>query len=430
MRLTKEALGWDPDVSFTVPAEVAAFYAQVAARGRELHREWQERLSAYEREYPDAGRAFAAALAGELPPGWADRLPTFPAGEELATRSASGKALNALAPLIPTLLGGSADLASSNDTTLKDCGDGRDCGVLAPGSYAGRNVWFGVREHAMASALTGMARHGGVIPYGGTFFTFSDYMRPAIRLAALSGAHVVYVWTHDSVGLGEDGPTHQPVEQLASLRAMPGLVVIRPSDANETALAWRVALEHTQGPVGLVLTRQKVPTLDRSRLAPAEGLLRGGYVLKDAVGAAPELVLIGTGSEVSLALEAADIVGGGRTPGARGGSPQLGALRAAGRGLPGRGAAGRREGESGRGGGLALRLGALGGLRRGGGRHRSVRRVRAGAHGAEGTGYHLPARGGGGPARARGPRRQERWSAAGPAVAEGAPHGGSGDERG
>ncbi len=255
-------------------------------------------FAAYRNEHPEAAAQLEAALAGRLPKDWQDSLPVFASGDKVATRSASGKVLNALAPLLPTLVGGSADLAPSNNTYLSGFGD------FQSGSYAGRNLRFGVREHGMGGILNGMALHGGLFVYGGTFFVFSDYMRPAVRLAALSGIPVTYVFTHDSIGLGEDGPTHQPIEHLASLRAMPGLTIIRPSDANETALAWRLALERRQGPTALVLTRQNLPVLDRTALASAEGVLRGGYVLKEPDGGAPEAIIIATGSEVAIALEA------------------------------------------------------------------------------------------------------------------------------
>ena len=235
----------------------------------------------------------------------------------MATRDAGGKVLNALAAVVPNIVGGSADLDPSTRTMLKgqgdfesplspQKGDGPPTQGAAGGvwGYAGRNIHFGIREHAMTAILTGMARHGGVIPFGATFLTFSDYMRPSIRLAAVSKARVIYVWTHDSIALGEDGPTHQPVEHLASLRAMPNLLILRPADATETAEAWRIALQHTDGPVGLVLTRQKLPVLDRSKLAPASGVAKGAYVLTESADGAPELILIATGSEVSLALEA------------------------------------------------------------------------------------------------------------------------------
>jgi transketolase len=251
-------------------------------------------------EHPDLARQWREALAGRLPVGWKEKLPTFAAGQTIATRSASGKVLNALAPLLPTLIGGSADLAPSNNSYLSGLGD------FQAASPSGRNLRFGVREHAMGGVLNGLALHGGVRPFGATFFVFSDYMRPAIRLAALMHLPVVYVFTHDSIALGEDGPTHQPIEHLASLRAMPGLVVIRPSDAAETVVAWQAALERREGPTALVLTRQTVPVLDRTALAPASGLLKGAYVLKDPCCEKPALILIGTGSEVHIALAAAE----------------------------------------------------------------------------------------------------------------------------
>ncbi|MCZ7661709.1 MAG: transketolase [Thermoleophilia bacterium] len=306
VELTKRALDWSEPHPFYVPDEVRGLYGRVAARGAKARTAWLTRLQAYQRAQPDLAAALSRALAGDLPEGWRDRVPIFrPDAKGMATRAASGKVLNALAPVLPTLIGGSADLAPSNNTTLTDCGE-QECGSFQKGGYGGRNLHFGVREHAMGAVLNGMALHGGVIPYGGTFLVFSDYMRPSIRLAALSRAHVVYVFTHDSVGLGEDGPTHQPIEHLASLRAMPNLTVVRPADANETAAAWALALEHRQGPVALVLTRQNLPTLDRSLLAPAEGLFRGAYVLAEAPGGPERLdvLLLATGSEVQVALQA------------------------------------------------------------------------------------------------------------------------------
>jgi transketolase len=299
-RLTKEALGWPVDLFFAVPEPVKEQYAAVATSGAALRARWDGTFAEYEQEFPELAAQWKQAMAGELPADLAAKLPVFAAGESVATRAASGKVLNALAPLLPTLIGGSADLAPSNNTMLAGQSD------FQPGSYAGRNLHFGVREHAMGGVMNGMAAHGGVLPYAGTFFIFSDYMRPAIRLAALSHFGAIYVFTHDSIGLGEDGPTHQPIEQLASLRAMPGLVTIRPSDANETVAAWRVALERRDGPTALVLSRQNLPVLDRSVLGAAEGLLKGGYVLKDAPGGQPEVILIATGSEVEIALAAAD----------------------------------------------------------------------------------------------------------------------------
>jgi transketolase len=298
-RLTKEALGWPGDLFFAVPDLVRQQYATVAASGAALRARWLGLFARYQREHPDLAAQWEAAMAGRLPEGWTDRLPVFTAGESVATRSASGKTLNALAPLMPTLVGGSADLAPSNNTYLSGLGD------LQPGSPGGRNLRFGVREHAMGGVLNGLAVHGGLFPFGGTFLVFADYMRPALRLAALSHLPVVFVFTHDSIGLGEDGPTHQPIEHLASLRAMPGMVVIRPSDANEAVMAWRAALERRDGPTALVLTRQNLPVLDRERLAGADGLLRGGYILQDAPGGRPDVILIATGSEVEIALAAA-----------------------------------------------------------------------------------------------------------------------------
>ncbi len=303
VKLTKEALGWPVDLSFAVPEVVRRRYEAVTDNGRAARARWRELLAGYEREYPEEAREWALAMAGQLPEGWKDRLPSFTAGESLATRSASGKVLNALAPVVPTLMGGSADLAPSNNTYLSGLGDFQ---ADEPG---GRNLHFGVREHAMGGVLNGMAAHGGLFVFGGTFFVFSDYMRPAVRLAAISGLPVIYVFTHDSIGLGEDGPTHQPIEHLASLRAMPGLVVIRPSDAAETVVAWQAALERRNGPTALVLTRQNLTVLDRTRFAPAQDLLRGGYVLLDAPAGDPDVILIATGSEVEIALEAAAELG-------------------------------------------------------------------------------------------------------------------------
>jgi transketolase len=275
-------------------------------------------MHAYRAAQPELADTFDRVLAGELAPQWDAALPVFmPADGDMATRDAGGKVMAVLADSVLNLVGGSADLDPSTRTMLKGKGDFQSTDVPESGQtpptqglaggvwgYAGRNIHFGIREHAMTAILTGMAHHGGVLPFGATFLTFSDYMRPSIRLAALSGAHVIYVWTHDSIALGEDGPTHQPVEQLASLRAMPNLLLLRPADANETVEAWRIALQHRGGPVGLLLTRQKIPVLDRSTLAAAAGVARGAYILCDAARGVPELILIATGSELSLALEA------------------------------------------------------------------------------------------------------------------------------
>lgn len=298
VRLTKERLGWPSDLKFHVPADVLAGFREALARGQAWEAEWNERLSAYEREHLGLAAELRLALSGKLPPAWNADLPTFPPDTPQATRTASGRMLDALIPRIGALVGGSADLTPSNNTEAK----GQQ--KIQRGALGGRYLHFGVREHAMGAILNGLALHGGVRPYGGTFLVFSDYMRPAIRLAALMHQPVIFVFTHDSIGLGEDGPTHQPVEHLASLRAIPNLVVIRPADASEVSEAWRAALTRLDGPTALVLTRQAVPVLDRERLAPASGLARGGYVLSEVGTPPPQLILIATGSEVHLGLEA------------------------------------------------------------------------------------------------------------------------------
>ncbi|MDX9829840.1 MAG: transketolase [Anaerolineae bacterium] len=296
----KDRLGWPREPRFYVPEEALAFFRQAAERGLELEQNWQERLSAYRAAYPDLAAELERRLAGELPEGWAGDLPKFPADEKgMATRAASGKVLNALADRLPELMGGSADLAPSNNTWLAGSP------AFAADCREGRNLHFGVREHGMGSVVNGMAYHGGVIPYGATFLVFADYMRPPLRLAALSHLGPIWVFTHDSVGVGEDGPTHQPVEQLATLRALPNMVVIRPADANEVREAWKMAIENRRGPTALALTRQPLPTLDRAKLAPAEDLKRGAYVLADLGPAGePRIVLMASGSEVSLILKA------------------------------------------------------------------------------------------------------------------------------
>lgn len=295
---TKKALGWDPKRHFHVPDPVRAHFRASAQRGQLLHEEWLQRREAYAEEYPELAGELERAFRGELPADWDADLPVFGAGEKVATRAAAGKALNALAPRIPALLGGDADLGSSTKSRIDQGGD------FEGGEGAGRNIHFGVREHAMGAACNGMAHHGGLRPYASTFFCFSDYMRPSVRLAALDGLPVIYIWSHDSIGLGEDGPTHQPVEHLMSLRAMPGIHVIRPCDANEAVEAWRAALRRDDGPTALVLSRQKLPVLDRKEHSPASGLHRGGYVLAEAEGGTPQVLLIATGSEITLALEA------------------------------------------------------------------------------------------------------------------------------
>jgi len=314
VKLTKQKLGWPAEPPFFIPDEALAHFRESVTKGQRAEAEWKERFSAYVRKFPAVAGELEQALRGELPAGWEESIPDFPADAKgLATRVASGKVLNAIAPKLPTLIGGSADLNPSTHTVLQKLGDFEspertfaDSQGSAGGgfSYAGRNLHFGVREHGMGAACNGMAAHGGIIPFESTFLIFSDYMRPSIRLAALMELGVIYVFTHDSVGLGEDGPTHQPIEQLAALRAIPRLVVIRPGDANETAVAWRVAIETRDRPVALALTRQNVPTLDRTQFAAADGLRRGAYVLADPPDGRPDLVLIGTGSEVSLAVAA------------------------------------------------------------------------------------------------------------------------------
>jgi transketolase len=299
IEVTKKILGLPADETFWVPDEVRSFYGQEVARGEAFRKEWDERFASWTGDRA----AWDAAQAGHGVPGWADNLPTFEAGTKLATRHAINQVLNATAAGLPGLVAGSADLTGNNGVLLKDTE------IQAATSPGGGQLHFGIREFGMGTVLNGMAAHGGILPLGGTFFVFSDYMRPSVRLAALSRTHVIYSWTHDSIGLGEDGPTHQPVEQLASLRAMPGLVVVRPADANETAQAWRLAVESDE-PVGLVLTRQDVPVLAETAERAAAGVEKGGYVLAEAPDGAPQIVLIGTGSEVQLCLGAAEALAG------------------------------------------------------------------------------------------------------------------------
>jgi transketolase len=317
VKLTKRALGWPEDKSFYIPDEALAQFRKLVANGRGLEADWLRRVDGLRAADPQLADKLRQALAGELPKGWDANLPRFtPADGPMATRDAGQKSIVALAEVIPNLVGGSGDLDPSTRTALKGKGDFESPNftppegapptqgmVGGPRGYVGRNIHFGIREHGMAAIATGMALHGGILPYAATFFTFSDYMRPSIRLAALSKAHVIYVWTHDSIGLGEDGPTHQPIEHLASLRAIPDMMLLRPADANEAVEAWKIAVAHTGGPVGLVFTRQKLPIFDRSTLAPAAGTAKGAYVLADSAGP-PKLILIATGSEVSIALEA------------------------------------------------------------------------------------------------------------------------------
>jgi transketolase len=308
---TKKILGFDPDVSFPPAEDLVEHARQVAVRGQQAHASWDELFAAWSAAHPDRRELFDRLSARRLPDGWAKSLPDFPPDEKgMATRKASGAVLNALAPVLPELWGGSADLAGSNDTTMK----GEPSFIPAihqtkmfPGDIYGRTLHFGIREHGMGAILNGIALHGLTRPYGGTFLQFSDYMRGSVRLAAMMGLPVTYVWTHDSIGLGEDGPTHQPVEHLWALRAIPGLDVVRPADANETTVAWRTILERIDHPVGLCLSRQNLPVVDRSSgLAGADGVARGGYVLAEAEGGQADVILISTGSEVQIALAARD----------------------------------------------------------------------------------------------------------------------------
>ncbi|HEX5149101.1 MAG TPA: transketolase [Candidatus Limnocylindrales bacterium] len=308
VRLTKEAYGWDPDRSFYVPEEAAARFRTAIPAGEALYGEWEARYYRYRDAHPEAAGEFRRRMTRSgLPDGWAADLRTYEVGSEVATRNASQDAIQALAPRVPELFGGAADLSESNLTDVKgEPNFGAD--------EAGRNLRFGVREHAMGGIGNGLALHGGFIPYLGTFLNFSDYMRGSVRLAALSGLHVIYVWTHDSVGLGEDGPTHQPVEHYAALRAIPNLWFMRPGDANETAAAWAIAIERRDGPVALALTRQKLPTLAGTPEKARDGVARGGYVLREATGAKPQVILIGTGSELQLAFAAAEALEAEGTP--------------------------------------------------------------------------------------------------------------------
>ncbi|MGH7671280.1 MAG: transketolase [Gemmatimonadales bacterium] len=298
VKLTKQNLGWPSLEPFYVPDEALAHWRRARERGARLEAEWRKKWDAYRQAHADPAAELARRLAGQLPDGWDAALPAFGTKDAQATRAASGKVLNAIASKLPELIGGSADLTGSNNTEIKGAGG------FTAGDRAGRNFHFGVREHGMGAVLNGIALHRGFIPYGGTFLIFADYMRPSIRLAAVTHLKPIYVFTHDSIGLGEDGPTHQPIEQLAALRAIPNMTVIRPSDATEVVEAWRAAILHHGGPVALVLTRQKVPVVDRGTYAPAAGLPRGGYVLAEAPSGKPEITLIGTGSEVEIVLGA------------------------------------------------------------------------------------------------------------------------------
>jgi transketolase len=310
LKLTKENLGWPVDQPFFVPNEALAHFRQALDKGREAEEKWKTRIAEYAGEFPELSKELMRIMEGKLPEDWDADLPSFPADEKgMATRAASGKIIHAVGYQVPNLLGGSADLNPSTKSILKDAGDFESPkfqpedaqGAVGGGwGYDGRNVHFGVREHAMGAIANGMAAHGGIIPYAATFFVFSDYMRPPIRLASLMELGVIFIFTHDSIGVGEDGPTHQPVEQLAALRAIPDLIVLRPCDANETVVAWQLAVENRHRPVALVLTRQNVPTLDRTRYAPADGVRRGAYILADPPEGKIDMILIASGSEVGL----------------------------------------------------------------------------------------------------------------------------------
>jgi len=299
VKLTKANLGWTYDQLFTIPADVQAHFNKSEDKGAQWQKEWQSRLEAYGQIFPEEARQLEADLSGDLPEGWGkDLADLFKSAEKpVATREASGIVINAIAGRVPTLIGGSADLAPSNKTLIKDGGD------YGPGGFTGRNIHFGVREHAMGAIANGMALHGGVIPYTGTFLVFYDYMRPPVRLAALMGIRVIYIFTHDSIGVGEDGPTHQPIEQVMGLRGVPDLVTFRPADATETAEAWRVAMERRNGPTALLLSRQSLPVLDRTELTPASEVKRGAYILWEAASE-PDVILISTGSEVHITFDA------------------------------------------------------------------------------------------------------------------------------
>lgn len=297
----RKSLGWPAEPRFFVPDDAREPFRAAAERGREAHKSWNGLRARHRQSFPELAEQFDRALARKLPGGLAASIPSFPADPKgLATRASSGKVLNALAAALPELVGGSADLSGSNQTIIKDSAR------LTPDDRAGRNLHFGVREHGMGAVLSGMALEGGLIPYGGTFLIFSDYMRPSIRLASLMGLRVIYVFTHDSIGLGEDGPTHQPIEQLAALRAIPNLNVIRPADANETREAWLLAVSRTSGPTALALTRQSLPTLDRTTFASAAGTRKGAYVLADLGRGKPEVILMASGSEVPIVIEAGE----------------------------------------------------------------------------------------------------------------------------
>ncbi len=310
---TKRNLGWPEDKQFYIPKEALSHFRSAVKNGAKLEKDWNDAVKKYEKAEPELGAAFAAIRSGSLPDGWEKSLPKFDGVEAKATRAYSGEVINAIADALPSLVGGSADLKPSNNTYINSSAD------IQPGTYQNRNIHYGIREHAMAAAMNGMALFGSVIPFGGTFQTFSDYMRPAIRLAALSHIQTIFVFTHDSIGLGEDGPTHQSVEHLAAMRAIPNLAVIRPCDAHETREAWRAAVKHQHAPTALSFSRQKVAVIDRKKYADAKGLHKGAYILAEAEtkagkAATPKLILIATGSEVGLAMQAREQLNAAGTP--------------------------------------------------------------------------------------------------------------------
>ncbi len=297
VRLVKEKFGFDPDKNFQVSDEVLSYYHEKGKKGAKKEQDWDELFKKYKEKFPELANEYERVSSGKLPEGWTEKLPVFKAGDDMATRKASGKVLNVIGKEIPNLIGGSADLSPSTNTVLDDSGS------FSATNYSGRNFHYGVREHAMGAVLNGIALNDYLIPYGATFLIFSDYMRPPLRLAAIMKKRIIMVYTHDSIGLGEDGTTHQPIEQLVGLRSVPNMTVLRPADPNETAHAWRVAIEHTDGPVCLVFTRQTVPTIDQEKYAKAKGVEQGAYILSDCDGK-PDLILIASGSEVHLIVEA------------------------------------------------------------------------------------------------------------------------------
>jgi len=301
VKLTKRNLGWPEDKQFYIPSEVADHFKEVQVKGKKEEEDWNKLFASYKTKYPEDAALFEKFMTGDFGDEWIAQLPKFEDdGKKIATRSAGSKVINAIAKYLPNLIGGSADLNPSTNTYIKESG------AISKGNFTGRNIHFGIREHGMASILNGMALYGSIIPYGATFLVFSDYLRPALRLASLSHIKPIIVFTHDSIGLGEDGPTHQPVEHLASLRAIPSLVVIRPADANETSYAWQAAIQHKGSPVTIILTRQGLPVIDQNKYPSASNLLKGAYILKEASGGKPELILMASGSEVGVTLKAAE----------------------------------------------------------------------------------------------------------------------------